>query len=262
MGNLSLESKGLISRSLVKAELIPNKSQGLRFISPKGNIIEADISNLYSTQRNTVLAKDSECICLTEHFLAAASLMNLNDIDIKLSDYELPFGDGSAALWVEFFERNGLGGDFDKNEALRLQEEILIQKDGRYIELKASEVFKVTYKLNWPHPKVGEQEYTWEFGKNKVNDIAIARTFSSETENQMLGLSGWIIGLTEDDITVPLHFGDEPARHKVLDLIGDLSLCGMNPLNIRMHVISHQGGHELNAMAARRLAQLKDLVYP
>ncbi|MBT6843386.1 MAG: hypothetical protein HOA17_06265 [Candidatus Melainabacteria bacterium] len=251
-----LESKGIISRELIKAVITANDANGLRFLL-NNVLIEAHIDNLHSTQRNTVLAKAGECLCLTEHFLAAASIYGLDNFDLSISESELPFGDGSAKLWIDFFKQAGLRQG-DRGIQYHLEQEYRIvdeNDDSRYIVLKPSPDFKLTYCLDWKHPKIGKQEYTWSIDES-IDDIATARTFSNEEENKMLGLSGWVIGLTEDDFTHDLHQANEPARHKALDLIGDLRLSGMNPVKIAMHVTSHKGGHELNSRAAKLLQEV------
>jgi len=251
-----LESKGIISRELIKAVILANDSKGLRFLL-NNVLIEAHIKNLHSTQRNTVLGKQGECLCLTEHFLAAASVYGIDNFDLSISEAELPFGDGSAMLWIDFFKQAGLVQG-DRSIHYHLQQEYRIvdeNDDSRYIVLKPSPDFQVTYCLDWNHPKIGKQEYTWTIDES-IDDIATARTFSNEEENKMLGLSGWVIGLTADDFTHDLHQVNEPARHKVLDLIGDLRLSGINPIHIAMHVTSHKGGHELNSRAAKLLSEV------
>lgn len=248
---ISLESPGIISKQPIKAEISSNEKQGIRFIMPKGTIIEANISNLNSTQRNTVLSKNGEFLCLTEHFLAAAALCNVNDIDVKLNGEELPFGDGSSKLWIDFFEENKLSNKLS-NSSLELKESIEVNSGDRSIKAIASDKFQATYKLDWNHPLIGKQDYTWTIGEDP-KELALARTFASEDENKMLGLSGWNVGLTQDGFTQELIYQDEPARHKALDLIGDLHLAGINPLKIKMHVISNKGGHELNSKLCTKL---------
>jgi UDP-3-O-acyl-N-acetylglucosamine deacetylase len=98
-------------------------------------------------------------------------------------------------------------------------------------------------------------EYSWQAGKQSIEEIASARTFASEAENKILGLSGWVLGYTESSFTLPLRHPLEPAQHKALDLIGDMYLAGINPLDIGMQVISNQGGHSLNIELARALRQ-------
>jgi UDP-3-O-acyl-N-acetylglucosamine deacetylase len=254
-----LESRGIISRELVGVEIFSNEDLGIRFISPQGFLIRATIENLHSTQRNTVLApkeNPSEAICLTEHCLAGLALLGIKNLDIKLNSYELPFGDGSSKLWVDFFQENELSGNIEASK-FSLKETIRIEDQSnpeRFIEASPSETFSLTYKLSWKHPKISKQSFTWTLGE-PIDEIYLARTFASEEENKILGLNNWVVGLTEDDFSMPLHYPDEPARHKALDLIGDLMLSGFNPLEVKMSVLSNQGGHELNSKLALELSK-------
>ena len=253
--SLEISAKGLISRADAKAKIINNTNKGIRFFVQRDLInipeqyletaIPAHVNNISSTQRNTVLSNGVDSICLTEHFLAACALANLNNIDVYLDNEELPFGDGSANLWLELFKKHNLIQTV-KESQIKLEEEIYIEDPNqahKYIKAIPTDAnFSATYQMDWNHPKIGKQSYTWALDKDAIEEVANARTFSTEAENQMLGLSGWIVGITETDFTVPLRFPDEPSRHKVLDLIGDLYLSGINPLNFQMQVISNQGG--------------------
>lgn len=255
--NISLESKGLISRNQITANIKANNNLGIRFTVNNSEPILANVSNISSTQRNTVISNKTKTICLTEHFMAAAALINLDNIDIDLNEEELPFGDGSSKLWIDLFKEEALIDSEDLKSEFELKEEIRIvdpEKPHRFIIAKPyNENFKATYLMNWDHPKIGKQSYSWQLGENDIEDITDARTFSNEMENQILGLSGWIVGITDDDFTMPLRFIDEPSRHKVLDLIGDLYLSGINPLLIKMEVTSNQAGHHLNSLLATEI---------
>lgn len=275
--SLELFAKGLISRENVRAKIFPNSAKGIRFfvtdkmleinslnVNAGELLLEpvlADVSNVSSTQRNTVLSNGKDCICLTEHFLAACALAGINDIDVYLDQEELPFADGSATLWMKLFQEKGLVKEGVCHSSVNLKEDIYIEDPNNSLKfIKAIPVdgdFSATYQMDWNHPKIGKKSYTWALNHDLRESISQARTFSTEAENQMLGLSGWIIGITEDDFTMPLHFPDEPVRHKVLDLIGDLYLSGVNPLDFKMQVISNQGGHFLNSLLAKELAKYR-----
>ncbi len=248
---------GLISREEVSVTLRANQENQLRFITKNGNIIPISTDSLFSTQRNTVLASGDDAVCLVEHFLAAAAFARLRSFDIVLSHEELPFEDGSAKFWLNVFDSWGLIQEA-REPFLVLPARIQIQDEEdptRYILMEPSEHLSLTYHLDWAHPLIGIQEYTWTTQMN-VLDLLSARTFSSEYENQILGLSGIVIGLTETGFTKELHSFDEPCRHKLLDLIGDLMLSTYNPLDIKMKVYSHKAGHALNAKAAQQLKEL------
>lgn len=258
MGN-SLIEKGLISRKEVTATVTANGGQGIRFkLENANNHVEAKLSNLFSTQRNTVLSKNNDCICLTEHFLAACALLKITNIDVELSEPELPFGDGSAEFWLGFLQDLDLPAEcFDKREFV-LNEEITIcdeNDNSRFIKILPSDVFKIGYKMDWDHPALGKQDYTWST-QDPIKEIAEARTFSNEAENIALGLSGWVLGFNEKGFIQDLYAENEPARHKALDLLGDLMLSGVNPLSIKMSILSNKGGHELNSKAATKLKEV------
>ena len=223
-----MRSKGLISRKDISAEISPNSGQGIVFVVG-GSKIKASFKNISNTSRNTVLSDGIKSACLTEHFLAAAALADLKHVDVELEEEELPFGDGSAKLWIDFFKEEGLIKK--PSPKYTLAKEILIkdpEDKSKYIIAKPSnEPCKLSYHMDWPHPKIGKQSYSWQLGAN-IHDLADARTFSNELENQMLGLSGWIVGITEDSFTMPLRFPDEELPfHWPVAKAGSLPGCPM-----------------------------------
>lgn len=250
----SLSAYGLISRQLVKADIQPNQGLGIRFIHPCGEIIDACTDNLFSTQRNTVLAKNNNCICLTEHFLAGAALAQVNNLDISLSEEELPFGDGGAKFWFDFLDMK-----FKKEELKGINFETKLEvrdenDDSRYITLEPANELQISYQLVSQNPGLESQEYIWT--KNlSADEVSKARTFSNYTENQMLQLENWVLGFDENGFKQDLFFDNEPARHKVLDLLGDLYLSGFNPLSFNAKITSHKAGHKLNTDMARKIKE-------
>ena len=86
-----------------------------------------------------------------------------------------------------------------------------------------------------------------------MEDVAIARSFGSLKEHQLLGLDEDVVSMTETGFTKDLHWDDEPVRHKLLDLVGDLALLGFNPLKMKAKFISCKGGHELDVDLVKKL---------
>ena len=250
----SLSAYGLISRQLFKAEISPNQGLGIRFIHPCGEIIEASALNVFSTQRNTVLAKNNHCICLTEHFLAGAALAKVGDLDVCLDGEELPFGDGGAKFWFDFLSSKFPIQELDKidfDSTLKVVDE---NDESRFIILEPAESFQVSYKLITNSNTIGTQEFIWNESLSS-DEVSRARTFSSYAENQMLQLENWVLGFDEDGFKQDLYFANEPARHKVLDLIGDLFLSGVNPLAFNAKITSNKAGHELNTKMAKKIME-------
>ncbi len=261
--NQQISERGIISRQTIELSLAKSKTKGIKFLLSKNNNlveIRAEVSNVRSTQRNTVLAdpKGLRYLCLVEHFMAAAALSFVDSLELSLDADELPFGDGSALFWMQALE------DFAqpwRASSLSLDQEIHIQdpeKPERFISAYPSKTnCQLIYRLDMRQhlSPIGLQEYHWTSSPESRLELASARTFAREEENQLLGLSSWVLGYTDDAFTQPLRHPLEPAQHKALDLLGDLYLSGLNPLDIQMKVISSQGGHSLNILMAEALAQ-------
>lgn len=260
---INYSSKGLISREEISAQLRANNAAGLRFLLNESSdpcIILADADAVSFCQRNTVMAAKSasgtgKSLCLVEHFMAAAALANLKNYDLLLEAEELPFGDGSSIFWWQLMQENALVQPITQHK-YRLKEEIRVADDtdpSRYIIAKPANASSISYQLVMPEP-IGEQSFTYSPDMDPES-LLKARTFSSLAENKMLGLDNWVLGYDENGFDQELHFPDEAARHKCLDLIGDLYLSTFNPLEVDMEVISHKGSHALNNKMAKALKQ-------
>jgi UDP-3-O-[3-hydroxymyristoyl] N-acetylglucosamine deacetylase len=251
----SLSAYGLISRKLITAKIIPNDTKGIRFIHPCGEIIEASADNVFSTQRNTVLAKNGNCVCLTEHFLAGAALAKINNVDVYLDAEELPFGDGGAKFWFDFLQANFKSIQLERIDfdySFTLFDE---QDKSRFIKIEPASEFQISYKLITSSYALGTQEYVWSENQS-CDEVSKARTFSSYAENQMLELQDWVLGFDDTGFKQELYFDNEPARHKLLDLIGDLYLSKINPLALRAKITSNKAGHELNTKMAKKIMDI------
>jgi len=207
-----------------------------------------------NTFRNVVLGKGAARLCIVEHFLAAASLWGLDDLKVHVDGPEMPLGDGSANFWIELFQKAGLARK--KHEAsIAITEPIIVSNKDRSLMAIPDERFSISYLMDWEHPKIGKRWQTWDTEK-PVEDIAHARTFGWLKDHQMLGLQDDVVSLTEDGFTHDLRFEDEPVRHKLLDLLGDLALAGVNPTKFKARFVSIKGGHELDVQMAKKLESL------
>lgn len=216
--------------------------------------IPARASNVVNTLRNVVLGKDGARICLVEHLLAAVAMQGLDDIEIEVQGPEIPLGDGSAQFWLDCFRQHGLTRNPVASE-VELHEPIIVTKGDRSLMALPDQSFSLTYLMDWDHPLIGKCWQTWK-PADSPEAISMARTFASLKEHQMLGLDEESVSLTADGFTKPLHYPDEPVRHKLLDLLGDLMLCGLNPLRIKARFVSVKGGHEMDVELAKRLEQV------
>ncbi len=214
--------------------------------------LPASADNVVNTLRNVVIGRGKTRLCIVEHILCAAALCNVGDAFIEVDGPELPLGNGSADMWQELFHSAGFTGA-PPQATIELKETLSVHRKDRSLLAIPDDKFSATYLMDWQHPKIGRIWRTWTADMD-VCDITAARTFAPMAEHKMLGLDKELVSLTEDDFTMPLRFPDEPVRHKILDLIGDLMLCGVNPLKIKARFISTKGGHEMDVELAKKLA--------
>ncbi len=216
--------------------------------------VPARVENVVNTMRNVVLGKDSVRLCIVEHVLCAVAIWGLEDVLITVDGPELPLGDGSANIFIDLFKAAGVERRVPAAD-IELKEAVSVGSGDRMIIAVPDSKFSITYLMDWDHPKIGRKWQTFDASK-AAEEITTARTFASLKEHQLLGLADDSVSLTEDGFTKPLHFEDEPVRHKLLDLLGDLTLIGVNPMRVKAKFISIKGGHELDVQLARKLEPL------
>lgn len=233
-------------------DLSEAESAGGAFVKDGMLHLPARSENVVNTLRNVVIGKGKHRICIVEHVLCAVALCGLNDLYIEVDGPELPLGNGSSDFWMEVLADAGLKKSLPEAD-LELSVPLSVERPGRSLLAVPAEKFSVTYLMDWNHPKIGRTWRSWE-PSEEPEAITSARTFGSLAEHKMLGLDKDVVSLTEDDFTMPLRFADEPVRHKLLDLIGDLMLAGVNPLRVKARFISIKGGHEMDVEMARKLS--------
>lgn len=252
----SYRGKGMTSKQEVLVEVYQAPiGSGITFFcvnNDKGLVaIPATSSSVVNTLRNVVLGVGKTRLCIVEHFMCAVTLWGLDDLYVLVDGPEMPLADGSAQFWIELFqsagiERKAVVADID------LPEVVSVSKGDRSILAVPADSFSVTYLMDWKHPKIGQVWKSWEPSQD-AKIIYEARTFGMLKEHEMLGLVDDVVSITEDDFTMPLRSPDEPVRHKLLDLIGDLALVGVNPMRIKARFISTKGGHEMDVDIAKKL---------
>ncbi|MBI2996002.1 MAG: UDP-3-O-acyl-N-acetylglucosamine deacetylase [Candidatus Melainabacteria bacterium] len=247
---LQIHGNGLFSKDEVTVSI--NKAPantGIVFIL-NGKEIPALVDNVTNSNRNIVLTKEEESICLVEHFLATCSLLGINDIKVTTNKNELIFNDGSAEHWQKAF----LKLDFCNKviEKYELKNSIFLKSQDKEIVAIPHSGFKVSYFMDWQHPLLGKKFVSW-VPCDGVEILLKARTFATKEENDYFGMSESLLTLTEEGFNKKLNHPLEPLYHKILDMIGDLRLCGINPLEINMHVIGFKSGHELNVEMAKHV---------
>lgn len=258
METIQVHGNGLFSKEEVIVEISKNKrGSGITFKLSNAEI-KAIVSNVTNTTRNTVLSNNGENICLVEHFLAACSLLNITDILVKTNQPELIFDDGSAIHWFKTFLESNFCTDSDRNlsiEQYELSEPIFLKEKEKMLVAIPYKGFKLSYFMDFDHPAIGKIWASW-VKSDDMGKLLRARSFAKKEENDFFGLADKLLTLCDDNFNKELYDSKEPAYHKILDIIGDLRLSGINPLEINMHVIGFKSGHTLNVELARRLSKI------
>jgi UDP-3-O-[3-hydroxymyristoyl] N-acetylglucosamine deacetylase len=209
----------------------------------------------------TTLMKSGVMIATVEHLLSALRGCDIDNVYIDVDALEVPILDGSSRGWVELIRRAGIVKQSVPRAYLRVLKRIEVSEKDRRMSIAPASEFRITCEIDFNHPMIGRQLLDVIFRNGDYAEtIAPARTFGFVEEIDLLRQSGLTrggsldnaIALTREGMlnTVPLRFADEFVRHKILDLIGDLALCGMPILG---HVHASRSGHGLHTMLISQL---------
>ncbi|MDX1472142.1 MAG: bifunctional UDP-3-O-[3-hydroxymyristoyl] N-acetylglucosamine deacetylase/3-hydroxyacyl-ACP dehydratase [Flavobacteriaceae bacterium] len=290
---VSLKGVGLHTGKEVTLTFCPaptNTGFSFKRIDLEGSpLIEADATYVTNTQRGTCLEKNGVKIQTSEHVLAALVGMDIDNAIIELDASEPPIMDGSAKFFVEALEKAGVAEQDDFREVYVVPEVISYTDDesGSEIIVMPAKEYQVTTMVDFGTKVLGTQNATLNQLSDFKEEIANSRTFSFLHEIEMLLEKGLIKGgdlnnaivyvdkelsketmeklrvaFKKDNIAVKpngildnltLHYPNEAARHKLLDVVGDLSLVGVR---IKGKVIANKPGHYINTQFARKLSKI------
>lgn len=265
-GSEEFSGIGIHSGERVSIRFCPAKEdEGIFFRRvdlPGKPIIPATIEYVYDTSRSTNLALRDIRILTVEHVLAAVRANEIDNLCIEISGCEPPAGNGSSDVFVEMIERAGIVEQDAMKAILKLKTPLYLSEGDIHIVGLPSDEYRVSYTLHYPQARMlGSQYYsTVVTSENFKQELAPCRTFALYEEVSILIDRGLIKGaslenavVVKDDAIVSkggLYFPDEMVRHKVLDLIGDLSLIG---IHFTGHIIAVRSGHSTNFRFAQKL---------
>lgn len=221
---------------------------GIKFIF-KGKIILADIKNITSDKLETSLGN----IHQVEHFLSASAGLGLSNLSVELSSEELPIMDGSALPFVEAFEAAGIFEQDKPRKIITLEKPLRVEESDKFILAEPEDSFSVDFMVDYK--VIGRQTFFFDGSLESFKkEIAPARTFGYKEDVEKLNEAGLAkgaslensLGISEKGYLNKPRFENEPVRHKILDLIGDLALLGF-PLKAKIKAFksSHKMNHEL-----------------
>lgn len=260
---------GLHSGVHTKVRILPaDVGCGIYFVRvdlPNTPIIPAQVAAVNQTTLSTQLGKDNVSVRTVEHLLASLAALGVNNARIEINGPEVPLLDGSAQVWAQSILNAGLVAQdsTERQQFLDISQPIWIYQDDAFVAAVPALETRFTYGIDFDLPAIGNQWYSWPLHGDFTTEIAPARTFGLEHQIEYLQKSGLIKGGSLDNALVcgqkgwlnpPLRFANEPVRHKILDLVGDLSLLGVFPV---AHFLAYKASHNLHIQLAQKImAQL------
>ncbi len=253
---------------------------------PNQPIIDANCDYVIPSERSTTLLKDGVKLNTVEHILSALAGLQIDNVLITVDNEEMPILDGSAGAFVQMIKKSGIVRQEETRELFQLNHNLYLEDPatGSKIIAMPSDSYKVTVMVDYNSQIVGPQHASIDDIEDYEKEIAPCRTFVFFHELKTLYEAGLIKGGSVDNAIVlvdkmpsqtdinelsklfnrtdievksegylnniDLHFQNEPTRHKLLDVIGDLSLIGTS---IKAHIIATRPGHKINTDFAKML---------
>lgn len=226
--------------------------------------IPATLPYVVDTQRCTTIGKGKAVVHTIEHVMAALRAYQIDNLLIDVSSVEPPVGNGSSDIFVEMIEEAGIAVQEEQTPIYQLEQPVYWSEGDMHVVAIPAEEYRISYTLSYPNCSVLQAQY-YSFVLTPAgfkSEIAPCRTFSRYEEVSYLMDRGLIKGgslsnavIIKDGAVLSkggLFFSNEMARHKILDIIGDLALVGSDFL---AHVIAIRSGHAANFGFAMQVAQ-------
>ena len=266
---VTLTGKGLFSGVDVSMTFRPApENHGIVFVRTdlNGAQIPALVSNVVKRDRRTTIRRGDASVDTTEHCMSAVAGLNIDNLIIELDAVEVPALDGSAKQFLDALVGAGVVQQEAERKRVKIVEPIVVrQGDSMVMAMPSDEPgMQVVYDLDYGHVKaVGRQLRAFDLRNGDfASEIAPARTFCLEAEARAMKAAGIGTHLSEEEVLVidstgPMggnrfRFADEPVRHKIVDLIGDLYLLGAP---IQGRIIAFKSGHALNHTLVRGIVK-------
>ena len=292
--NYSFEGKGLHTGKYAHMTVCPApENTGIVFIRTaigQDATVAALAENVSNTTRSTTISQNGASVSTIEHILSALTGMGVDNALIEIDNIEVPILDGSAKPYIDAIWADGFEQQNEPRQYIEIKEtvEVVNEEVGSIVRIEPAEEFSYDIKVDFNSKVLGVQHATWDPSTVYAEEIGICRTFVFFHEIEFLFNNGLVKGgdvdnaivivehpVTDQQISrmselfnipaltvredgylsnLQLRFPNECSRHKMLDLIGDLRLCGGF---LKAKVTAEKAGHGINTKAAKAVrAQL------
>lgn len=285
--NYSFEGKGLHTGKYAHMTVCPApENTGIVFVrtDAEGATVEALAENVSNTTRSTTISQNGVSVSTIEHILSALTGMGVDNAIIEIDNIEVPILDGSAKPYIDAIWADGFVQQSEPRKYIELKEtvEIVNEEVGSIVRIEPAEEFSYDIKVDFNSRVLGVQHAVWNPEVVYAKEIGVCRTFVFFHEIEFLFNNGLVKGgdvdnaiviverpVTEQQINkmselfnipaltvredgylsnLQLRFPNECSRHKLLDLIGDLRLCGGF---LKAKITAEKAGHGINTNAAK-----------
>lgn len=257
---------GLHSGSQINMTLNPaGANTGIRFVRSDlngKNFIPAFMNRVVDTTMATTISEGDVSIATTEHLLAAINGLSVDNILIEVDGPEIPIMDGSSSPFVNLLLSAGIRQQKSYRRLVKITQEISFREGDRYISIYPYDGFKVTAEINFNHDSIKRQVYSVAVSAQKfITEISKARTFGFLKDVKTLQENGLAlgaslenaVGMDENGIlnSEGLRYNNEFVRHKIIDIIGDMTLLGCPILG---HIVAYKSGHSQHLKLMEKIA--------
>lgn len=281
----TFEGRGLHTGKFSHMTICPAPENfGIRFLREDVGVeIAATADKVSRTDRSTTISEGEVSVVTIEHVLSALTGLGVDNALIKIDNEEVPILDGSASYYVKAIAPDGLLQQSAERKYIEIDKVIEIKDDqtGSWVKITPSDHMSFEVTVDFGSRVLGVQSASWDEGSDYVGQVAPCRTFCFFHELEFLVSRGLVKGgdvenaivIVEHPVTdeqvdnmcklfnqpklgvtpegylsnLVLHFPNECGRHKLLDLIGDIRLCGGF---LKAHVSAYKSGHKINSQAA------------
>lgn len=291
--NYSFEGKGLHTGKVAKMTVCPAPADtGIRFIRTDigaDATVDALAENVSNTARSTTISSGNASVATVEHILSALTGMGVDNAIIEIDNVEVPILDGSAKPYIDAIWKDGFIQQDAPRRYIEINEPIEVTNEkGSVVRIEPAEEFSYNIKIDFNSRVLGLQNAVWDSSVIYAEEIGVCRTFVFFHELEFLFNNGLVKGGDVDNAIVivehpttpeqvqrmselfgipalevredgylsnlTLRFPNECARHKLLDLIGDLRLAGGF---LKARITAEKAGHGINTAAARKIRENK-----
>ncbi len=263
---------GLHSGQPVEMRFVPKEvGFGIQFCRtdlPERPLVPAKLENVIDTTRSTTIGVEGAHVQTVEHVLSALKAYEIDNLMIEVSDKEPPIASGGSDLFVEMIEKSGIEEQAGTVPVLHLEKPIFWSNENSHLVALPYKGLRLSYTLDYPNAKALQNQFysVYLTPESFKREIAPCRTFSCYEEVEFLIDQGLIKGGSLDNTVIVkgeqvfskegLHMPEEMAAHKILDLIGDLSLSG---LSLEAHLIGYRSGHDANVTFAKEILKAAEM---